>query len=113
LALTSPTSGGRSVNIVRWRTKPWSFFFSVMQGDSKLLLGFPLPVNFQTGKLLTKYESVIQKVLFGNAVFAALMSGRKYITLSYSVRSFVSRLKIIGHGYPDNNLESNCVFRLL
>jgi hypothetical protein len=38
--------------------------------------------NFQTGnnkmKLLTEYESVIQKVLFGNAVLAALMSGRKY-----------------------------------
>jgi hypothetical protein len=26
LALTSPTSGGRSVGIVRWRTKPRSFF---------------------------------------------------------------------------------------
>jgi hypothetical protein len=25
LALTSPTSGGRSVGIVCWRTKPWSF----------------------------------------------------------------------------------------
>jgi hypothetical protein len=38
--------------------------------------------NFQTGsnkiKLLTEYEGVIQKVLFGNAVLAALMSGRKY-----------------------------------
>jgi hypothetical protein len=38
--------------------------------------------NFQTGnnkmKLLTEYESVTQKVLFGNAVLAALMSGRKY-----------------------------------
>jgi hypothetical protein len=26
-----------------------------------------------------KYENVTQKVLFGNAVFAALMSGRKYV----------------------------------
>jgi hypothetical protein len=26
LALTSPTSGGRSVGIVRWRTKPRRFF---------------------------------------------------------------------------------------
>jgi hypothetical protein len=38
--------------------------------------------NFQTGnnkiKLLTKYERVTQKVLFGNAVLAALMSGKKY-----------------------------------
>jgi hypothetical protein len=28
LALTSPTSGGRSVGIVRWRTKPRSFFIT-------------------------------------------------------------------------------------
>jgi hypothetical protein len=38
--------------------------------------------NFQTGnnkiKLLTEYEDVTQKVLFGNAVLATLMSGRKY-----------------------------------
>jgi hypothetical protein len=38
--------------------------------------------NFQTGKnkikLLTEYENVTKKVLFGNAVLAALMSGRKY-----------------------------------
>jgi hypothetical protein len=38
--------------------------------------------NFEFGKnkvkLLTEYESVTQKVLFGNAVLAALMSGRKY-----------------------------------
>jgi hypothetical protein len=38
--------------------------------------------NFQTGnnktKLLTEYEDVTQKVLFGNAVLAALMSGKKY-----------------------------------
>jgi hypothetical protein len=34
--------------------------------------------NFQTGgkeiKLLMEYENVTQKVLFGNAVFATLMS---------------------------------------
>jgi hypothetical protein len=29
-------------------------------------------------KLLTEYEAVTQKVLFGNAVLAALMSGREY-----------------------------------
>jgi hypothetical protein len=38
--------------------------------------------NFQTGsnkiKLLMEYEGVTQKVLFGNAVLAALLSGRKY-----------------------------------
>jgi hypothetical protein len=38
--------------------------------------------NFQTGnnkiKLLTECEGVTQKVLCGNAVLAALMSGRKY-----------------------------------
>jgi hypothetical protein len=38
--------------------------------------------NFQTKnnkiKLLTEYEGVTQKVLFGNAVLATLMSGRKY-----------------------------------
>jgi hypothetical protein len=37
--------------------------------------------NFKTTnnkiERLTEYESVTQKVLFGNAVFAALMSGRK------------------------------------
>jgi hypothetical protein len=38
--------------------------------------------NFQTGNnkinLLTEYEDVTQNVLFGNAILAALMSGRKY-----------------------------------
>jgi hypothetical protein len=38
--------------------------------------------NFQTGKnkikLLMEYEDVTQKVLFGNAILAALTSGRKY-----------------------------------
>jgi hypothetical protein len=38
--------------------------------------------NFQTRnnkiKLLTEYENATQKVLFGNAVLAALMSGRKH-----------------------------------
>jgi hypothetical protein len=38
--------------------------------------------NFQTGnsevKLITEYEDVTQKVLFGNAGLTALMSGRKY-----------------------------------
>jgi hypothetical protein len=30
LALTSPTSGGRSVGIVRWRTKAPEFFFNCL-----------------------------------------------------------------------------------
>jgi hypothetical protein len=38
--------------------------------------------NFQTGinktKLLTKYESITQKVLFRNASLTVLMFGRKY-----------------------------------
>jgi hypothetical protein len=45
-----------------------------------------MPYNFQTGnikiKLLTEYENVTQKVLFGNAVLAALMSERKYDVIS-------------------------------
>jgi hypothetical protein len=44
--------------------------------------------NFQTGnnkiKLLMEYEDVTQKVLFGNAVLAALMSGRKYDVIPQS-----------------------------
>jgi hypothetical protein len=46
------------------------------------LSGFPWPIIFKPDtkkiKLLTEYEDVTQKVLFGNAVLAALMSGRKY-----------------------------------
>jgi hypothetical protein len=38
-----------------------------VQGDSKLLPGFPWPINFQIGnnkiKLLTEYENVTQKVV--------------------------------------------------
>jgi hypothetical protein len=46
----------------------------------KIIVGVSVASNFQTGnnkiKLLTEYEGVTQKVLFGNAVLAALMSGR-------------------------------------
>jgi hypothetical protein len=39
--------------------------------------------NFQTGnnkiKLLMEYESVTQKVLFGNGVLPTLTFGRKYV----------------------------------
>jgi hypothetical protein len=50
------------------------------------LVGVSVAYNFQTGntkiKLLTEYEGVTQEVLFGNAVLAALMSGRKYDVIS-------------------------------
>jgi hypothetical protein len=51
-----------------------------IQNDSKLLSGFPWPIIFkpEITKLLTEYEGVTQKVLFGNAVLTTLMSGRKY-----------------------------------
>jgi hypothetical protein len=53
---------------------------TVVECDSKLLSGFPWSIIFKSAKtkLPTEYESVTQKVLFGNAVLAALMSGRKY-----------------------------------
>jgi hypothetical protein len=62
--------------------------------------------NFQTGnnkiKLLTEYEDVTQKVLFGNAVLAALMSGIKYDVIPQNgdcsresnVRTLVFRNKV-------------------
>jgi hypothetical protein len=40
-------------------------------------------------KLLMKNESAAQKVLFGNAVLAALMSGRKYDVIPNSVSIFI------------------------
>jgi hypothetical protein len=63
-----------------------------------------------TNKLLKEYESVTQKVLFGNAVLAALMSGRRYDTFIFrKLFYFSSGLNIIGYGNPDNNLESPCI----
>jgi hypothetical protein len=57
--------------------------------------------NFQTGSnkitLLTEYESETQKVLFGKAVLAALMSGRNYDVIQQnplSKRSLVTELNI-------------------
>jgi hypothetical protein len=52
-----------------------------LECDSKLLSTFPWPIIFKSGeknKLLMEYESAAQKVLYCNAVLAALMSGRKY-----------------------------------
>jgi uncharacterized membrane protein YfhO len=39
-------------------------------------------------KLLAEYESVIQKVLFGNALLIASMPGRKYDVRTQNVRTF-------------------------
>jgi hypothetical protein len=68
--------------------------------------------NFQTGtnkmKQLTEYESVTQKVLFGNAVLAAFM-----FIFHKQFYFVVSGLKIICHGNPDNNLESLCIITVL
>jgi hypothetical protein len=65
------------------------------------------PINYQTGKnktkLLTEYESITQKVLFGKAVLAALLSGRKYDIITQNgdgsresnVRNLVSETKFV------------------
>jgi hypothetical protein len=62
--------------------------------------------NFQNGnnksKLRTEYERVTQNVLFGNAVLATMMTGRKYKQFYF----VLSGLKIVGHGIPNSNLES-------
>jgi hypothetical protein len=48
------------------------------------------------------YENETQNVSFGNAILAALMSGKKYDVITQN------SLKIIGHGNHDNTLESPC-----
>jgi hypothetical protein len=50
-----------------------------------------------------EYGSVIQKVLFCNAGLAAFHIFRKQFYF------IISCLKIMGHGSPDNNLESLCI----
>jgi hypothetical protein len=54
---------------------------------------------------------VTQKVLFGNAVLEALVS---WLSCTFIFRKQFyfgfSGLKIIGHGHPDNNLGSPCIF---
>jgi hypothetical protein len=54
-------------------------------------------------KLLTEYESVTEKVLL---LIVSILQNAKL--LQYA-RFFFSGLKIIGHGNPDNNLESLCI----
>jgi hypothetical protein len=51
-----------------------------------------------------EYEKVTQKMSLGNAVLAALMSGRKYDVIPQNGDS--SRES---HGNADDNLESPCV----
>jgi hypothetical protein len=64
--------------------------------------------NFQTKsnkiKLLMEYKIVPQKILFGDASLAAMMSGIKCDVISQN--GDCSRES---HGNPDNNLESTCV----
>jgi hypothetical protein len=56
------------------------------------IVGVSVAYNFQTGnnkiKLLTEYESVTQKVLFGNALIAVLISRRKYDVIPQNGSSF-------------------------
>jgi hypothetical protein len=64
--------------------------------------------NFQIGrnrvKLLKEYESVTQRVpLFTESILHN--DKRLQLVQFYFV---LSSLKIIGHGNPDNNLESHC-----
>jgi hypothetical protein len=82
--------------------------FPVTQCDSnKLLSVFPWPVIFipEITKLHTEYESVTQKVLFGGQwnffTYTFIFLKQFYFILS--------GVKIMGHGNPDNNLESLCI----
>jgi hypothetical protein len=55
--------------------------------------------------VLTEYENLTQKVLFGNAILAALMSERKYYVIpQYLFCGF--RFENYGPRKHDNNLES-------
>jgi hypothetical protein len=65
--------------------------------------------NFLIGKnkkkQLTEYKSVTQKVLL---LTESILQNSKQ--LQHAQFFFVvSGLKIIGHGNPDNNLESHCI----
>jgi hypothetical protein len=64
-------------------------------------------------KLLTEYESATQKVLFGNAVLAALMSGRIYDVIIQNgdlvFRNIVSFLK--GNVVTELSMEKLHLFR--
>jgi hypothetical protein len=71
--------------------------------------------NFQTGnnitKLLTEYENVTQKVLFGNTILAALMSGgtmTSYFKMATVQEKAMCLLWFFGTN-SDSNLESLCI----
>jgi hypothetical protein len=54
-------------------------------------------------KLLTEYENLTQEVDVTNNTIS-------WVTFSYSASTFIfSRLKIIAHEKPDNNLESHYI----
>jgi hypothetical protein len=65
--------------------------------------------NFQIGKnnikQLTKYEILTQKVLL--SVESIMQNAKQLQHAQFYV--IVFGLKIIGHGNPDNNLESHCI----
>jgi hypothetical protein len=54
LALTSPTSGGRSVGIVRWQTKPRSFFYNDAVSSSDYRVSNSKISSWWTGKDITE-----------------------------------------------------------
>jgi hypothetical protein len=65
--------------------------------------------NFQIGiksiKLLTEYQSVTQKALL--LIESILYNAKQLQHVQFYF--VVSGYKIIGHGNPDNNLESLCI----
>jgi hypothetical protein len=58
-----------------------------------------------------EYESVHQKVLFGNAVLTALMTSLIELLCIFrkQFHFVISSFKITGHRNPDNNLDSPCI----
>jgi hypothetical protein len=56
-------------------------------------------------KLLMEYESVTQNVLFGNAILAALMSGRTYVVIPLKWRLF-KRKQCVYLGFLKQSLLS-------
>jgi hypothetical protein len=68
---------------------------------------FPWPIIFKPEIIKTayEYENVTQKVLL--FIESILQDAKK---LQHARLYFVvSVLKIIGHGNPDNNIESHCI----
>jgi hypothetical protein len=57
---------------------------AIIQRDSKLLSGWPIIIKPKANKtkLLVEYVSVTQRVLFGYAILAAMMTGRNYDVIS-------------------------------